>query len=381
MTNKQCERRLAQALGALHPKTDVSAVAGAMPAPAAATPVSVSRIHRVRRYVAAVAAAAVMVAGVGTWWLTRPEDKPPVVPATDDGAVTTTVTTAPTEGEDTTTTTTTVNTTAPAPTTDGGIVTPPTTVTTVPAPSKPTATKAPTTGKTDPPKSTSGTKGSVTAYIPPLPTATQPTAGSDKLLITGDEQDNSFSDQGSYSKNEKYISNALKEKMNEYKGVDVMYAVLVAIPATREDKEEDFWTSTEELVQFRKEYQDARDAYREEAWQLNPSWDGKSGKTIEIWTDSLREKYEYWLSLIEKEQELNDQPLKDHLKSVLSQRLEELIAICEKEPIVTVSETFGVFRYAYYAELTAEQINTLAVKGGYVFRLASGEPKNPIIDA
>ena len=62
MTNKQCERRLAQALGALHSKTDVSAVAGAMPAPAAATPVSVSRIHRVRRYVAAVAAAAEMVA-------------------------------------------------------------------------------------------------------------------------------------------------------------------------------------------------------------------------------------------------------------------------------------------------------------------------------
>ena len=84
MTNKQCERRLAQALGALHSKTDVSAVAGAMPAPAAATPVSVSRIHRVRRYVAAVAAAAVMVAGVGTWWLTRPENKPPIATSVDN---------------------------------------------------------------------------------------------------------------------------------------------------------------------------------------------------------------------------------------------------------------------------------------------------------
>ena len=376
MTNKQCERRLAQALGALHPKTDVSAVAGAMPAPAAATPVSVPRIHRVRRYVAAVAAAAVMMAGVGTWWLTRPEDKPPVVPATDDGAVTTTVTTAPTEGEDTTTTTT-VNTTAPEPTIDGGIVAPPTTA---PAPSKPTATQAPTTGKTEPPKSTSGTKGSVTAYIPPLPTATQPTAGSDRLLITGDEPDNDFNDAGMFHKNEKYFSHALQEQMDRYKGVDATYAVLVAIPATHEDMYEDFWASTEELAQFYQEYYDVLDAFEKEALLYNPTWDRSDVNDIEIWTDTMRENWDYWVTLVEKRRELEGQPRTDYVKSVLSQRLEELIAICEKEPIVTVSETFGVFRYAYYAELTAEQINTLAVKGGYVFRLASGEPKNPIID-
>ena len=156
------------------------------------------------------ACCAVTLLGGSVWYLNRPTHDIPVTLDPDENTVTTT-TAAPTEGEDTTTTTTTVNTTAPAPTTDGGIVTPPTT--TVPGPSKPTGTKAPTTGKTDPPKSTSGTKGSVTAYIPPLPTATQPTAGSDKLLITGDEQDNSFSDQGSYSKNEKYISNALNREI------------------------------------------------------------------------------------------------------------------------------------------------------------------------
>ena len=150
MTNKQCERRLAQALDALRPKTDVSAVAGAMPAPAAATPVSVSRMHRVRRYVAAVAAAAVMVAGVGTWWLTRPEDKPPVTPATNDTAVTATVTTAPTEQDVTTTTTATGTTVGTADSTDttGSAATSATL-----APTKPTT--APTQGGvTDPPEVT-----------------------------------------------------------------------------------------------------------------------------------------------------------------------------------------------------------------------------------
>ena len=163
MTNKQCERRLAQALGALHPKTDFSAVAGAMPAPAAATPVSVSRMYRVRRYVAAVAAAAVMVAGVGTWWLTRPEDKPPVVPATDDGTVTTTVTT---EGEDTTTTTVNTTITTIDTTTDGGIVTPPTTA--------PTTTAS---SKIEPPKTTAPSKTqspTVTTVSQMQPSATTP---------------------------------------------------------------------------------------------------------------------------------------------------------------------------------------------------------------
>lgn len=310
---------------------------------------------------------AVSLLGGSVWYLNRPQHDIPVVPATDDGTVTTTVTT---EGEDTTTTTVNTTITTIDTTTDGGIVTPPTTA---PAPSKPTGTKAPTTGKTEPPKSTSGTKGSVTGYIPPIPTTTQPTTstGSDKLLITGDEQDNHKYDESTFNKAEKYITPALQKKMNLYKGTDVIYAVIVTLPVTNEDMYDDFWTSTEELVQFRKEYQDARDAYREEAWQLNPSWDGKSGKTIEVWTDSLREKYEYWLSLIEKEQELNGQPLNDYLKSVLAQRLEALKAISEKEPIYIASEI-----RTYYVELTAEAINTLAEQGGYVFRLASKDQKD-----
>ena len=63
------------------------------------------------RWIAAVAAAAVMVAGVGVWWHTRPENKPPITPPADS------------------TTTTTTNEPITA-TTVGGVITVPTTTTT-----------------------------------------------------------------------------------------------------------------------------------------------------------------------------------------------------------------------------------------------------------
>lgn len=85
MTNKQLKRRLAQAMGALRPATGFDTVAGAISAPAdRSAPVSRSRTRGMRRYVAAVAAAAVMVAGVGVWWHARPEDAPPVAPSVDN---------------------------------------------------------------------------------------------------------------------------------------------------------------------------------------------------------------------------------------------------------------------------------------------------------
>lgn len=87
MTNKQMKRRLAQAMGALRPNTDFDAVVGAIPTPAdRSAPAHHSRVRRMRRYVAAVVAAAVMVAGIGVWWHTRPADTPPIAPPIDTPA-------------------------------------------------------------------------------------------------------------------------------------------------------------------------------------------------------------------------------------------------------------------------------------------------------
>ena len=383
MTNKQCERRLAQALGALHPKTDVSAVAGAMPAPAAATPVSVSRIHRVRRYVAAVAAASVMVAGVGTWWLTRPEDKPPVIPA--DTVTTTTVTTAPTEGEDTTTTT--ASTTVPtAPTTtDGGIVTPPTTVTSVPAPSKPTATKAPTTGKTDPPKSTSGTNPPTTGKTEP-PKTTTTTGTKDKLLITGNEdrqdpftiQDGAVAD--AFTQGE--ISPLLKQAMEQYKDTDAVFAVLVAVnPGYNStvvndcNRAVDAFLQSDEMVKLAAERQLAWEEYEATGkhWNTFHSLDNEYSKRKNDFKKAyLQARAD---EAVEVLAEFSDIPLIS-LYDRIFQNWEYFkntdrdvnwraynLSWCKKMP--------DCYHYGYVAVLSADNILKLSEYGNYVFWLDS----------
>lgn len=313
---------------------------------------------------------AVSLLGGSVWYLNTPRHDIPVTIAPDDDAVTTAVTAAPTEQNVTSTTVDTLTTNT---TTDGGIVTPPTTV----APSKPTETGAPTAGKTEPPTTTvtTGSTGFVTGYIPPIPTTTQPTisTGSDRLLITGDDSDNHRYDESTFNKKERYITPALQRKMKEYKNKDVLYAVIVTLPVTNEDRNEDFWASTEELVQFRKEYRDVQDAFKEEALLHNPTWDGGNPNHIEVWTDTMRANYEYWLTLVKKEQELNGQPRADYLQLVLNQRFEVLKDLCDKEPVVVTcgQGVYGAYESTYYAELTAEAINTLAAQGGYVFRLAS----------
>lgn len=64
MTNKQWERRLAQAMGTLRPETDFDTVAGAIPAPATEADAVIHR-RSLRRYVAAVAACLVALLAVG----------------------------------------------------------------------------------------------------------------------------------------------------------------------------------------------------------------------------------------------------------------------------------------------------------------------------
>ena len=288
-------------------------------------------------------------------------------PPLSDGGATTTTTHIPTEGEATTTTTTTVNATAPAPTTDGGVVTPPTTVptTTAPAPSKPTATQAPTTGKTEPSKTTTTT-----------------TAVKDKLLITGDELDNYFDgvsgdilDAGAVGGGYGYesrISPTLQKKMKQYRYyTDAVYAVIVEIPFTNKDKES-FWQSTEELKQFCKEYHDVFDAFQEEAKRLNPSWSNGNTQDIEVWTDTMRANYEYWLTLDDEMNRLKKMDKTSYYQSVLEQRFEALKAFCGEEPILFSFKQVPNQRfwyYGYYLELTAQQINTLAEQGGYTFCL------------
>ena len=161
--------------------------------------------------------------------------------------------------------------------------------------------------------------------------------------------------------------------MKLYDGENVVYAVIVEIPIFGEDID-GFWTSTEELAQFHKEYYDVYYTFYNEAKRLNPTWDGTNKNYIKVWTEELRENYQYWLTLIDKWRSLENQHREPYYTAILDQRVQTLDGITGKEriPISTdnrFSPYFSSEEYAFFMELTADEISNLAERGGYVIRL------------
>lgn len=272
-------------------------------------------------------------------------------PPLSDGAPTTTTNAIPTQTGSTTTAATGAQTTAPT-------ITAPTT-----APSKTEATKTTAPSTTEPPATTtSETKSTITTTAPT------------KLLITADEADTTGNfDEMTLSKNGKYITPLLQQTMECYKGVDVVYAVIVGIPPMMQDWDEDFWNDTEELLRWREEYRNAYDAFYEEAKQLNPSWDDGNTNHIKVWTDTMRAKYEYVRQLINERDRLKEQYQGPYVESVLNRRFDALKRLCDAEPVDVACHYqghFDIYHHEYYVELTAESINALAQQGGYTFRLS-----------
>lgn len=279
---------------------------------------------------------------------------------------TTTVTNTPTKIGDTTTAGD-----ATAPTTDSGIVTPTNPTTTDAVPSRPTAT---TPSKTEPVQTTTPTNPTATQTKPTAPTEPE------KVVIRADKADDpGISNNAVMSVKEKYISSLLKEMMSQYKDEDVVYAVIVSMPYMREYTDY-FWNSNEEWVQLLKETDEVRDAWREEAKLVNPSWNGSLAKEIEIWTDTMRANYEQYQTLLDMQRNIKDEYYPSFKRMMLEQKFEALKAVSSTEPVdmyfggtICISNTF-------YAELTADAINALAEQGGYTFRLATYED-NELINA
>ena len=281
---------------------------------------------------------AVSLLGGSVWYLNRPQHDIPVTIAPDENTVTTTA--ASTEGEDTTTTIT-----APT-TTDGGIVTPPTT--TVPAPSKSTGTKAPTTGRTEPPKTTT-------------------TTVKDKLVITADEPEDfsSYNPEGVLEE-QGPISPALKEKMEQYKGADVVYSVIVELLFSSEELEvyKQLPYTHDELIQLREERTIAFYAYIEAKEQAG-GW----------YTQEVNVKHEVFKKLDSQYTTLLDNLRNEYSVQWRNQRLKEL-SDWSKEALIplTTDTKYEAFHscdrnYAFFMKLTAEEINDLAERDGYFIRL------------
>ena len=347
--------------------------------------------------------ALVTLAGVGLMGSGVFDQTPPVTPASDKGEVTTTTIDVPTESEGTTTTTT-ANTTAPAPTTDGGIVTPPTTVTTV----APTTTAKPTTGKTEPPKTTKSTKVTEPPKTTPSktepsktnptasqtkPTATQTTPTTlpttaptqskpqptttptvpQKIVITADEPDvyGDASPDGILSLYKKYISPALQEKMKLHSSDNVVFSVIVELPITVEDYNS-FSSTDEELLRLEKERDIASQEFEDALEQYG-------------WTEDVREMQKKLQRIASEWEYLLHELTMEYLLGVLDQRINELTHLSENAPIPISTDTrfkpLFAFNadYAFFMELTADEINELAERGGYVIRLVFPDGDGEII--
>ena len=177
------------------------------------------------------------------------------------------------------------------------------------------------------------------------------------------------------SREERYISNALLEKMQTYRGTNAVYKVIVEIIITGEDinefsaDEED-----EELLLLYDQFVKASEDY-----------EGALAKLVGV--DEGREELYEQLEIEEKEKikkELSrkyDECLRkledEYYGKIANTRLEYATELSETAPVL-ITEESGVYiyaayksEYAFFMDLSADDINELAGKGGYVFRLAS----------
>ncbi len=324
------------------------------------------RKHTVSAITSICSCALVALVGASVWRSGVLTEDPPL----SDSLSTTTVTHSPvTEG-------TAVGTAPSVTPSHSGIVSPTTPTTSVFAPSQTTPSKtqpptATTPSKTEPVQTIVPTESTATQTKPTIPTVPE------KVLITGEGYDSQFDDlfdEGMLSfPNDRYlISSSLEKEMKQHKYEDVVYGVVVKVCPTQRIYDA-FWESAEELTKFYEEYQAAYNAFVEEAKKLYPSWDGRDMSVIEVWSDTMRVKYDDWRVLNTKRNALEEQHRVPYYERVLEQRFEELVDFYGAEPLAVSFQIIPQERlclYSYYLELTADQINTLAERSGYMFSLA-----------
>ena len=257
-----------------------------------------------------------------------------------------------------------------------------------PTQTEPTSSQAdPTATQTQP--TVTQSKPTATQSKPTATTITEPSktmtpTTPEKVVITGQEYDSygdGLFDAGlmDIPSDDSLISRYLQNEMKEHKYEDVVYGVVVEVCPTQKIYKE-MWVSVEELAQIDKQYQDVRKAFEDEAKMMNPSWNGRYVSDLEVWTDTMRANYERWQTLAAERTDLEEQHRNAYYERVLEQRFEELVAFYGEEPPAVSMRAIPQERlcfYSYYLELTAEQIDTLAERGGYVFCLA--EPLDKLL--
>ena len=274
-----------------------------------------------------VAAAACVALVVGLW--PGGTFSPAAVPVEPDEGTSTTesiVESTTTVNSTTGTSATTENPTEPSKTDPTKTTEPSKTETTTAKPTQPSKTK--TTTKTESTKTTVSSKTETTK------TTTEP-----YILVGGEDNSNLLSGDRVFSLKDRLVSQTLEEKMEEYRDVNAVFRVGVFWVYTCEDEDEfgNFCKADEEYQAIYKQYLECATA--DERKEIRDNY--LSPCRSKLWG-----KY---TDMLEKE------------------RISYAAKFSKTEPIIG----YGPHGNGYYMELTADAINELANRGGYLFMLAS----------
>ena len=200
----------------------------------------------------------------------------------------------------------------------------------------------------------------------------------DSLVVVGDSPDTyGIGPESILSRNEKYLSPALQEKMNAYRDTKAVYRVIVEILITAEDYDE-FTVNDEKLLSLQKQENAAFEAYNKALASLSGVSD--ESKRAEI-AEEINEKEKIAKDLQRKCDERLRKLETEHYESVANNRLEYAGKLSDTAPFLVSDDTIIYAAYnqhAYFMELTTEEIYELAEKGGYLFRLASASKEDTL---
>ncbi len=192
-------------------------------------------------------------------------------------------------------------------------------------------------------------------------------------VVYGDSLDDyGVKSEGLLSRNEKYISPVLLDKMRTYGNTNVVYKVIVEIIMTAQDYNE-FTVTDQELLSLEKQAQEAFKAYEKALAGLSGvSDESKRAELIE----EINLKEQIARGLNGKYQDRLRKLEDEYFGNIINTRLGYATELSKTTPVlITADSGVGLYQaykgYGYFMDLTAEDINKLAEKGGYSFRLAS----------
>lgn len=169
------------------------------------------------------------------------------------------------------------------------------------------------------------------------------------------------------------ISPALQEKMDLYSDLDVVYSVIVEVIWTDEEGEiiHRRLNENDELTRLKEDMDAAKELFekllQESMYIVNPP-----GVVVE---HEFEKQHKIYQDLLLRYGKLRYSLLKEYSTPFIQQRVNKLAKWSDKELIpLTTDENFFIFStidscYAFFMELTADEINDLAEQSGFVIRL------------